>query len=1090
MLTAGSLILAACLVLSAAHAQLEPEAQEEDILEQAYEIYVPDMMIRGERYQGLIVSSLPADSPEVFRFGAGGDLVLPDSVVLQAGANHVLFDILPVDSTILSGLVSTGITVIPPDGEISEMDLETHPGVGTISRLWIVGPGSGGVVCDGPQEMSVAAIAERAAAGVFDEPDPTKEIRTRLPQTAIHVFLTDRYCTPVTAPAGGVAITLSSDTPAITFGGGSTHVTGTIPEGYNSAVVDVGIGAVGGGGIIYATGTGVSPDAILVENEPVEITVHLGIGPTMAMESSFVTWHVWIERDGRQYIPDGPVPVYLTTDNPVLASFEQTLIDSTGTAFGDIRPHHEFMFKGSASGVLYTGTPAVVGDLRLLAGDRDIQVTAHVPGYGSATASFQVGMPGATGSEFQVNTDQLQECIKEEGALPTGFYSDACNEMWHRLLVASHFFDIEDAGGEPIDTAEETINFLNRLFGGDNTESGQALFELVDRINEYSLSDGATGGLAGDLTTLLGNYLQTTEVTVQPVHELGLTSEMLKRIPADPPPNGLILESFPGMPGTANVVISTLFKDESFTFPVYIPDGTITLSSDSGLVHPPQIHTYGSAPRHDTPGTRPSAVVVPVKVQGGGTLTASLGGVGSYSVAIDDIAPSEGKRLHVATLPGSGERDMIALLSVVDADGLLTNHHGEIYVEAGQGAFDVELVGWRGGGGMIRGSVDGVGEIIVHAPGLGGGTALTTPVRHEVDMDVWYPGVVHVAEEFPLVVHTLDSEGLPIRRVQAEISGDVQAAGGGLALMVGGETPVIVEHEGMFHSGIIHGFLNRADVNVNTLTGSLVELNDTVVVNIDTGAMYDPEVMVSGGGLLFSGERERWEALADTTGEYTVEVNVFQPGWESYSETLSLKVSNLAELDYDATTIDGTRVDVNLTTCGQTVLPGGFFRMEPGLCEVFVPEETTIGGITHHLDSLVVNGQGVRPGATFDFDGDSEVRAIYRGVITVEMHAIFPDGTSAELMWNRYTPGDRVTIMAEPQYEFWGLVWDRPDRWVGLPAGAFQVGDVAEWTAAEDVTVTVEYVRDLKFVLVALAAGLGIPIVVFMRHRIPGLRFK
>ena len=1084
------LSLACVMLVGVAHAQLGEITAPEPVTRE-YNIHVPPMMIRGETYQGLITSNLPAARDDVFRFGTGsGDIILPDSVVMEAGTNHALFTITPIHSTILSGQISTEITVIRPDGEITVVETETHPGVGAMSRLWIVGPGVGGATCDAPRETSASAVAERAADGVFDVPNPDKEIRTRLSSTTIHVFLTDRYCTPVTAPPGGTAFTVSSNTPSLTFGGGRTHVTGVIPEGFNSAVLDVGLGKVGGSGVIYATGSGVSPDAIKIENEPIGITVHLGVGPSTAMESSFVTWHVWIERDGKQYVPEGPVPIYLTTDNPILASFDQSLIDATGVVFGDIRPHHAFMVDGSASGVLYTGTPASVGDLRLLAGDRDIEVYAHIPGYGSASTSFRVGMPGATGSEFQVNTDQVQECIKEQGVLPDGFYSSTCNEMWHRLLVASHFFDIEDAGGEPLDTADDTIDFLNSLFGGDNTESGTALFTLVDRINEYSISDRPTGGLAGELTTLLGNYLQTTEVTVEPVSELGLTAEMLERMPTDPPPNELVLEAFPGKPGTSNVVVSTIFSDGSFTFPVYMPDGTVTLSSDSGLIHPPEIRTYGSAPKYDTPGTRPSVVVVPVTVQGGGTFTASLGGVGSYSVSIDDIAPSEGKRLHVSTLPGSGDRDMIAILSVVDADGLLTNHNGDIYVEAGQGASDVELVGWRGGGGIIRGSVSGVGEIIIHAPGLGGGTALTTPVRHETALDVWYPDRVHVGEAFPVVAHTLDADGQPVARADVLVSGNVAARDGGLVLNGDGERSIIVEHRDMFHAGALEGFLNKADVSVATTAGSLVELNDTVTVYVDTGVMNNPHVILDGDGLLFSGERAQWETRAGKTGSYDVTVSVNQDGWETFKETVSFRVSEVLNIEYDAITEAGMRADATLTLCGVDVLAGSFHTMEAASCVVSVPDNIQVSGVEHELVTLTVNGMPVSSGTTTTFNEDAVVEAIYRGVISVTVNANYPDDTSVELFWDLYAPGDRVRVTADPRYELWGLIWDRPDRWTGLPAGALRADGVAEWTAVEDVDITVEYRQDMTYLLMVMAGVLGVPVVFMFRNRLRGLRFK
>ena len=1056
----------------------------------AYSIHIPDMMIRGETYRGVIVSQAPAEGDTVFRFGAGrGDIILPDSVVMAPGVNHAVFELLPVDSTILSGRITTEITVIQPDGEIVDIPVETHPGVGTASRLWIVGPGTDGVVCDGPLDAAAGDVAARAAEGVFDEPSPDKEIRTRMSHTTIHVFITDRYCTPVTAPPGGVMFTMSSDTQDIAFGSGRTHLTGTIPQGYNSAVVDV---EVNGAGIIYATGRGVSPDSMSISTAPVGVELHLGIGPSLAMESSFVKWYLWIERDGERFVPDAPLPVYLTTDNPVLASFDRSLVDSSGPAFADIRPHRAFMVDGAASGVIHTGTPAGVGDMRLLAGDRQVTVHAHVPGIGAASADFQVGMPGPTGGEFTMQSDQLQRCMKEDAALPDGFYSDTCNEMWHRLLIASHFYDIKDADtGGPLNTAADTVGFLNSLFGGDNTDSGAALFDLVNRLNEYSISDEATGGLAADLTQLLERYLQTSDISVQPTLDLGVAAEMLNRIPRNPPPNMVFVESYPGKPGVEHVVVSTLYTDGAVTFPTYMPDGTITMSSDWGIDHPPEIRTYGSGLRPEAPGTRPSSVDVPVSVAADGTLSASLGGVGSHTISIDRLAPADGKRLHVSTLPGSGERDLVAIISVVDGEGLITRHDGPVYVEAGQGASDVELVGWRGGGGMVRGSVDGVGEIVVHAPGVGGGTALTTPVRHEVGLHVWHPDRVHVAEEFPLAAHTLDADGLPIRRVQVEVAGDVTEAGSGIALTASGNVPVIVEHGGMFHAGELAGFLNEADVSVDISTGSVVELHDTVIVNIHTGAMQEPSVSVRGEPLLFSGERERWEALADSAGSHTISVTVSKPGWVDYHETWDLRVSHLLDIEYDATTVSGLRADADLTVCGETIPAGLVYRMEPGLCDVSAPAGIRIGDVAYRLDSLVVNGRAMQPGATHNFDADSTIVATYGGVVTVDVVAVMPDGSSEDILFGaEYAPGDMVYVEADPQYELWGLIWDRPAAWSGLPAGAVTYGPAAEWEATGNAMVTIQYERDITYLVVLGAVGLTVPVVFMMRRRIPGLRFK
>ena len=1051
-----------------------------------YTIHIPNTMIRGESYRGLIVSASPVSSDTVFLFGAGnGDIILPDSARILVGTNHALFDITPIDSTILSGRITSGITVIQPDGQIIDVPVETHPGVGTVSRLWLVGPGADGVLCDGPQDTSASAVAARAADGVFDVPDPEKSINTRMSTTTIHVFLSDRYCTPVTAPPGGVSFTLSSNTPELTFGASRTHLTGIIPQGFNTAVVDVN---VNGEGIIYATGNGVSPDAIGIRSKPVEVELHMGIGPSLAMESSYVKWYLWLERNGERFVPSEPYQVYLTTNNPVLANFELGRVDSSGPAFTDIRPHQAYMIDGFASGVIYTGTPAGVGDVRLLAGNRNIEVHAHVPGIGAATAEFQVGMPGAVGGEFTIQSDQLRECMEEESSLPDGFYSRACNDMWQRLLVASHFYDIKDATGAPLDSVDDTVSFLNDLLGGDNAESGEALYDLVSSLDEYTLLDGATGGLSSDLSDLLGDYLQTSDINLEPSKDLGITAEMLDRMPTDPPPNKLTVESFPGRPGIEHVVISTWFEDGSFVFPVYIPDGTITLSSDWGLDHPPEVKTYGSNPRPHAVGTRASSIDIPVSVNAPGTLTASLGGVGGQSISIDHLASEGGRQLHVSTLPGSGQRDLVAIVSILDSEGLVIRHDGEVFVDGGQGASDVEIVGWRGGGGMVRGNVDGVGEIIIHAPGLGGGTALTTPVRHETGLDVWHPDMVHVSEEFPLTAHTLDTDGLPIRMVDVAVSGDVRSSGAGLELKSPGTTPIIIQHDGMFHTGYVDGFLNPTDINIRMHSPDVVELNDTISLSVSTGVMQDPIVDVYAPGLLFSGEQHEWASIADRAGEHTVSISVTEPGWEPFSESVGLKVSRMLDVSFDAVTPTGVGVDAAISLCGNHIISGIPYRMEPNVCEVSPPPETIMDGVDYALNSLSVDGAAIQPGSAYNFDADTSITALYRGVVTIEVVTLMPDGTSTEILYGKYEPGDLVFVPLEPSYEWWGLIWDRPAKWNGLPLDARIYDESVEWTAAGDAIVTIEYERDITYLVALGAAGLSIPVIIMMRKRIPILR--
>lgn len=1062
-----------CIIPLCAYAQTEP----------AYTIHIPDTMIRGETYRGIIIYQIPPDTDRTFHLASpSGDITIQEAAIVQAGTNHAMFDIYPEQSTILSGTIQTTLTVIPPDGNIQDIKVETHPGVGVISRLWMVGPGAEGAGCSTPDSTTTQEITDRAAEGIFEVYTPENTVRTRLNMASVYIFLTDRYCTPSVAPQGGVAITVTSDSPDVTFGTDTPHTTGVIPQGYNAAILDVYL-QPGAEGVLYGSGKGVISDAIRVVNEPDIVSVHLGVGPSVAMESSYVTYHVWLEQGGEQYIPDRPISVYMVTDNPVLASFDRTLVDSSGPAIHKIRPHHTFLKDGVATGIIHTGTPATVGDLRLLAGTRDITVTAHVQGIGSATAEFTVGKP-IDDQEITLQAEQLQECISEQIEYPQGAYPQQCTDAWQRLLLAAHFFDIRAADGNAPDTPKETIALLDAVFGGDNTQSGNALFELTSRLNEHSFEPNYVDNFRHELTKLLNTYLGTTDAGVDiPEQDEGIVADMLDRVPVDPPPNRVVAEAFPSVLGMASLVVSTTHDE----IPVYMPDGVITLSSDSGLYHDAEVPTFGSTHRQEAPGTRPSAVVIPVQIRGGGTITASLGGVGSDTIKITDIYPEQGRQLHVSPLPGSGERDIIAILSVLQ-DGAVVQHNGPVHIAPGQGVSDITLDEWRGGAGAIRGLVNGVGEIIIHAPNVGAGVALTTPVRYEADLALWYPDTVHVSEEFPFVAHTLDAGQNPIRKVDVELSGDIAISGTGVELEAPGEVPVIVRYGSIYKAGTIEGFLNTADIAV-TPSADIVELDDVVILRVDTGAMTQPYISISGGPLSFIGERDRWEAPASVAGTHNVEISVTQPGWEPIHQTVQVRVSHLLELNYDAVTVHGVLVDATVTVCGK-VIPRGLAQIEPGLCSVEVQPQIVVDGISHKLDTLYVNDVQIQNGATIQFDSDTSITATYVGSVTIEITYETPDGIGGELHYMSYRPGDTVLVEVPSEYHWWGLVWDRPAQYTGIPANALYTQQTLQFTADTDVFGVIQYERDYTYLIMLGAAGPTIPIVYMYRARIKGLRFK
>lgn len=993
-------------------------------------------------------------------------------------------------------MVSSTIHVIYPDGTLHDIILTTYPAVGEVSRLWVIGPGEDGAICDTADPTNTQALTQELSGGIFSTPESVKTVKTRMPNTSIHVFLTDRYCTPVEAPVGGIAFEASSDSELLTFGGGRTFIQGVISEGHNAAILDV---SIAGDGTIYVTGSGVAPDAINITPENIQTEVRIGVAPGEVMESSYAHWYVWLERNGVQYVPPNPIPIYLTTNNPILGSFDISTVDRQSILFHTITPYQDYIVRGTAAGKIYTGTPASIGDVRLLASNRDVTVTAHVPGYGTASTTFSVGVASSPAADVVIEGGLIQDCM--ENSENVGFYDSQCVDMWERLLVASHFFDIQTIEGEYITTPEQATEVLSQLGLGGQVE-GEALFDLASRLNDYQfrgLYEGADlgNGLSEELDVLLGRYLGTDVIVGLPTEaEIGSAAasitEKLKRMPDSIPPNSLRIDSFPTERGQHDIIISTWYSGSEGTFPTYMPDGVITLSSDWGLAHDASVITFGSTERVDAPGTRPSNIAIPIQVRESGQITASLGGVGSTTTRVEALDLASGtKRLHINTLPGSGIRDTIAFVSVLDSAGYVIPHDGIIQITGGQGAEDVELSEWRGGGGIIRGTITGVGEIQIHAPGLGAGTAYTTPIRHETMISVWHPDTVHVSERFPVVIHAVDADDMPVREITTfDISGgDISSSDGGVVLDSAGDIPLIIQHGNIFHSSTISGFLNEPDAEVFSRFTGVVQLNDTITIDVDPGSLPNPQIEVVSRGLLFSGEGNTYSADMSNVGDYDINVSMYSPGWHPFEELIYVEVSHIIDVYFTAETDSGVYPVARLTICGDPLDSNTIYRTPYKTCVVTAEESVMIDSVEYRLRNIIIDGESYSNGVSYAFNKATEVSAYYVGVVRASVMAEYPDGEEEELLFGTYGLEEYVRVDTPPRYQLWGLIWEKPVSFNGIPGGVMQEGYI-EWYAAQDVNGTITYETDMTYLLLLGAGLLAIPILFLLRNKIKFVRFK
>ncbi len=298
-------------------------------------LFIPDIMLAGERYEGMLLLEEPRPGPYPVLLASGGGVAVPEMVLVEAGANHAVFEVVPTEA----GAAGT-VSAVRPDGDAVQASYQVYPGAGP--RIRIIPP------------SATPGILEASAGEV-----------------PLLIYLADHLGAPLRA-AGPVPVHLDAS-PAVRLPGELA-----IPANRTHLQVTM---RVHGDGWVHASSPGLAGDTLEVRTVHDGVSVRLGVAPNPAPPGSAAAWFVWLERDGQAYVPDRTHQVYVTSSHPVAA-------DTRPAAHpGETRPR--VMDGGLLHGTIYTGPPASPGDLRGHPGGTTI--TAAIPGVGSASVHLGVG---------------------------------------------------------------------------------------------------------------------------------------------------------------------------------------------------------------------------------------------------------------------------------------------------------------------------------------------------------------------------------------------------------------------------------------------------------------------------------------------------------------------------------------------------------------------------------------------------------------------------------------------------------------------------------------------------------------------------
>lgn len=1020
-------------------------------------LHIPPKMIVGVQYEGMLFIGEPrtTDTPVVIVVDGGTRVDIPSRVVIPAGDNHAVFPIRADDvhDHAVLGAAQTTLTVhaIPPIGEQAMADTTVYLASFKAAALHIAAP-------TGPSGDTV---------------------RTITGEVPIRIILVDSAGTPIDAERDTtVHLTSSSSTVRFSAGAGDVpDIAVTIRTGESTTDATV---YVNGDATVYAGAVGLKSDSIVFDHDDRDIVVRLGLAPDPAVVTTVGYYYVWLEKDGSMYIPDDILDVRMLSNDPTRVRFTPGL--PTPKHGSDI--HYDLMVEGITRGIYYVDNSGTV------------DISASVAGYGTAVQTLVVMEPVP---DDHVKIGESLYKVNAPDTLRLWVYPDTpADRAWGVVGTYTTPFD--------------TSNF-------DDSSTASATFSPGQPAPPSVVVSGG------------GNATSASAVVVPPSASLPYRD---------------------GGAGYTTASGDRVSGCDELICPVDYGETVVVITSDGGLRHPPLVGAVGTSASNPT-GAVPSsvartgpgmmghewdndehdhhseifpisAVEFPIRAD---TVTQHTVTVSADKMSSDtvDFASRmaygfDGSTMVTPITSRLDDPTEIAFVSITDGDGGYivapgaTHHPDDARVIQTGGAIQgLEIgEGWLGGTTVLRGTfTDENAEVFVQVPGLHSQPVpMSVPGEHS-GVEAWLPPRVNVGEPFPVAIHTVNSNGVPVEAVRDRsvlriASGDVDiandGAGGSLRMTARGHGVVEfnVVSDGVFASTRpVESFTNpnEGDVAVGSPTPDVISLGESIVIDVRTGSIASPRVTVDGtGGLSFipdpSGEG-RYVAVPAEPGAYSVGVTVSGDGWDTYQDTLAFSVEEFVEASYVAFADDGVSVPSSLILTALTVpedgtlqVPnGGGVSVHPGIFEATIDESITIGGDRiYGLTGLQANGEPIVVSERFTLpvQQDTVVRATYQRGIDIDFAPIFdsedPDIEVAVTGSGSYRYGESVVLEAVPAPETYGLVWHMPEKWGGLPEDAAVSPDrtTATFEALETAVGSVEFRRDysimtLLVVLVAAACG-------------------
>ncbi|MGQ0772755.1 MAG: hypothetical protein ACT4NT_08310 [Nitrososphaerota archaeon] len=527
----------------------------------------------------------------------------------------------------------------------------------------------------------------------------------------------------------------------------------------------------------------------------------------------------------------------------------------------------------------------------------------------------------------------------------------------------------------------------------------------------------------------------------------------------------------------------TITNSINRVMPVPIDGRTVTLTSSSGLDHPNVISLSESNEvlmKRGIGFNHAAEFQITGASQGDYILSLSGPGLERFQTKVQVMSPYvESYKINLTPIPSlpNYEQD-IAMVSVFDGQNALIDAQKafagpvDLVVTTDFETKNLSIGGQNSA--ILAGNLNEDARVVISAAGITPHESTIVPsgIADSIKLDL--PQRIHILEEAPYAIHEVDSNGVPLRKINftniSATSGITLSNSRIIIDSVDVEDFAVLSRLGA-DSREIWAFANQMSLQI-TPHGTTNRVNRSFELRIDSDTR-DPQIIIDSPIPYRKIDEYAYTVTPNREGHFNITFTGTKNGYAPAKSTYSVYAEKIFDVFFNAIGSDGKELHVNslvkVDGMSKNFVTPHQSELRPQFVNAEFPATFEAGEDGYQLDHVKFGDQRLSSGTIEQVyvDGDTRIVAQYQRMIKIQAENAIGGGY--------YPYGATVTLSVPPKDKALFFVRDVFDHWEGAPYSA----DVVILIAKENMDVKAVLREDYSFLM--LVFGIVMTAVIYFK---------